>query len=298
MKKKVFAVLMSAMMALSLAACGGSAASSPAATDDSVVSTADGQAAGPDIKVGLICVEDENSGYEADIWSQESFTHTEYADIDPCSISDHYAGNPFAYRTDAIQNAIASVIYELCDRAKMDNLGFVIYANPKVARLLSTFTTWTVQKNTNLAGVQMNYSFGVMTDFETPIRVVSSNRVDAYTLIDAYQENTQEGDKSREYVFKIVAYPMDKFHVTYKHLRFARHLTNSPENAAYADAQNPGGQAVLITTSSQYETIVIQGIQGRVILKNSYLVPDSFCGLVDASALITDGGDADGTDGN
>lgn len=240
---------------------------------------------------------DENSGYEADIWSQESFTHTEYADIDPCSISDHYAGNPFAYRTDAIQNAIASVIYELCDRAKMDNLGFVIYANPKVARLLSTFTTWTVQKNTNLGGVQMNYSFGVMTDFETPIRVVSSNRVDAYTLIDAYQENTQEGDKSREYVFKIVAYPMDKFHVTYKHLRFARHLTNSPENAAYADAQNPGGQAVLITTSSQYETIVIQGIQGRVILKNSYLVPDSFCGLVDASALITDGGNADGTDG-
>ena len=65
MKKKVFAVLMSAMMALSLAACGGSAASSPAATDDSVVSTADGQAAGPDIKVGLICVEDENSGYDA-----------------------------------------------------------------------------------------------------------------------------------------------------------------------------------------------------------------------------------------
>ena len=65
MKKKVFAVLMSAMMALSLAACGGSAASSPAATDDSVVSAADGQAAGPDIKVGLICVEDENSGYDA-----------------------------------------------------------------------------------------------------------------------------------------------------------------------------------------------------------------------------------------
>ena len=66
MKKKVFAVLMSAMMALSLAACGGSAASSPAATDDSVVSSAGGQtAAGPDIKVGLICVEDENSGYDA-----------------------------------------------------------------------------------------------------------------------------------------------------------------------------------------------------------------------------------------
>ena len=138
----------------------------------------------------------------------------------------------------------------------------------------------------------MNHSFGVMTDFDTPIRVVASNRVDAYTLIDAYQaDHVDKGEKSREYIFKIVAYPMDKFHITYKHLRFARHLTNSPENAAYADAQNPGGQAVLITTSYQYETISIQGIQGRVICKNSYLVPDSFCGLITTTTV--DGNDAD-----
>lgn len=242
---------------------------------------------------------DQNSGYDADIWSQESFTHTEYADLDPASISPTFAGNPFAYRTDAIQNAIASVIYELCDRAKLDNLGFVIYANPKVARLLKTFVTWTVQKNTAIGGVQMNHSFGVMTDFDTPIRVVASNRVDAYTLIDAYQaDHVDKGEKSREYIFKIVAYPMDKFHITYKHLRFARHLTNSPENAAYADAQNPGGQAVLITTSSQYETISIQGIQGRVICKNSYLVPDSFCGLITTTTVDGSEEDADNaTDG-
>ena len=244
---------------------------------------------------------EQNSGYEADIWSQESFTHTEYADLDPASISPTFAGNPFAYRTDAIQNAIASVIYELCDRAKLDNLGFVIYANPKVARLLKTFVTWTVQKSTAIGGVQMNHSFGVMTDFDTPIRVVASNRVDAYTLIDAYQGEdggAQEGDKSREYIFKIVAYPMDKFHITYKHLRFARHLTNSPENAAYADAQNPGGQAVLITTSSQYETISIQGIQGRVICKNSYLVPDSFCGLIKTTAVTDQDESADNASDN
>lgn len=242
---------------------------------------------------------DQNSGYDADIWSQESFTHTEYADLDPASISPTFAGNPFAYRTDAIQNAIASVIYELCDRAKLDNLGFVIYANPKVARLLKTFVTWTVQKNTAIGGVQMNHSFGVMTDFDTPIRVVASNRVDAYTLIDAYQDgHVDKGEKTREYIFKIVAYPMDKFHITYKHLRFARHLTNSPENAAYADAHNPGGQAVLITTSSQYETISIQGIQGRVICKNSYLVPDSFCGLITTTTVDGNDTDADNSSDN
>ena len=137
----------------------------------------------------------------------------------------------------------------------------------------------------------MNHAFGVLTDTDIPIRVVSSNRVDAYTLIPAYQDGAVEGDMSREYFFKIVAYPMDKFHISYKHLRFARHLTNSPENAAYADAQNPGGAAVMVTTSSQYKTIAIQGIQGRVICKNSYLVPDSKAGLV--ATTNVDGGEGD-----
>jgi hypothetical protein len=231
---------------------------------------------------------DKYNGYDSDVWGLESYTATEYADMNPCSITKNFAGNPWEYRTDAIHNAVASVIYELCDRGKLDNLGFVIYSNPKCARLLQKYVTWTVQKSTEIGGVQMNHAFGVMTDFDLPIRVVASNRIDAYTLIPAYQEGATEGEMSREYFFKIVAYPMDKFHISYKHLRFARHLTNSPENAAYADAQNPGGAAVMVTTSSQYKTIAIQGIQGRVICKNSDLVPDSNAGLVTTTNAVTD----------
>lgn len=223
---------------------------------------------------------DEYDGYESNIWNLESYTHTEYVDLDPTSISPTFAGDPFEYRSNAIHNALNSLIYELCDKGKLENLGFVIYANPKCARLIKKFVTWTTTKATTIGGVQMNHSFGVMTDESTPIRVVASNRVDAYTIIDAYQPDADDDDKSREYFFKIVAYPMDNFHISYKHLRFARHLTNSPENAAYADAQNPGGAAVMVTTSSQYETIAVQGIQGRVICKNSVLVPDSKAGIV------------------
>ena len=224
---------------------------------------------------------DKYDGVDTDVFALESYTCTEYIDLDPTAISPNFAGDPWEYRTNAINNAIATVIYELCDRGKLDNLGFVIYANPKAARLLNKFTTWTVQKSTEIGGVVMNHAFGVLTDTDVPIRVVSSNRVDAYIAIPAYQEDTDpETDISLEYFFKIVAYPMDKFHISYKHLRFARHLTNSPENAAYADAQNPGGAAIIVTTSSQYKTIAIQGIQGRVICKNSVLVPDSKAGLV------------------
>ena len=227
-------------------------------------------------------------GYDSDIFALESYTHTEYVDLDPTSISPSFAGDPWEYRTNAIHNATLSTIYELCDRGKLDNLGFVIYANPKAARLINKFVTWTVQKSTEIGGVQMNHAFGVLTDTDIPIRVVASNRVDAYITIPAYQEGAREGDVSREYFYKIVAYPMDKFHISYKHLRFARHLTNSPENAAYADAQNPGGAAVVVTTSSQYKTISIQGIQGRVICKNTVLVPDIKAGLVPTTNVDDD----------
>ena len=237
---------------------------------------------------------DMYDGYDSDVFALESYTHTEFVDLDPTSISPTFAGDPWEYRTNAIHNAINSVIYELCDRGKLENLGFVIYANPKACRLLNKFVTWTVKKSTEIGGVQMNHSFGILTDSDLPIRVVASNRVDAYTLIPAYQkdekgEDLPEGTMSKEYFFKIVAYPMDKFHISYKHLRFARHLTNSPENAGYADINNPGGQAVLITTSAQYKTISVQGIQGRVICKNTVLVPDIKAGVT-TPANITDGG--------
>lgn len=237
---------------------------------------------------------DKYDGYDSDVFALDSYTHTEYVDLDPCSISKNFAGDPWEYRTNAIHNAIASLIYELCDRGKLENLGFVIYANPKATRLLSKFVTWTVSKSTEIGGVQMNHAFGVVTDTEIPIRVVASNRVPAYTTIPASMiptyaamEDLTDEDVSREYFFHIVAYPMDKFHISYKHLRFARHLTNSPENAGYADIHNPGGQAVLVTTSSQYKTIAIQGIQGRVICKNSQLVPDAMAGLVTTTTADT-----------
>ena len=74
MRKKIFAVIMTAVMAVSMAACGGSSSSAPAETpaaDASVAADAgDAAATGEakdiaDLKVGLICVEDENSGYDA-----------------------------------------------------------------------------------------------------------------------------------------------------------------------------------------------------------------------------------------
>lgn len=219
-------------------------------------------------------------GQNSDAFKLESYVHTEMVDLDPTSRVNAFAGDPYKYMTSAIDNGIRSVIYELCDKGKLDGMAFVIFCNPKAARLLKEFANWTVQKSSTMGGVKMNHAFGIMTDTDIPIRVVSSSRIDAYVEIPAYQDGASEGDKSRELFYQIVAYPMDPFHITYKHLRFARHIINSPENGAYQDAMNPGGAAMNVMTTSQYKTISIQGIQGRVILKNSTLAPDSAAGLI------------------
>ena len=61
MKKKILALLLTLVMALSLTACGGQEETSDTPADEGG-ETSQGETA--DIKVGLICVHDQNSGYD------------------------------------------------------------------------------------------------------------------------------------------------------------------------------------------------------------------------------------------
>ena len=58
MKKKFLAMLLALTMALSLAACGGdSGTEEPSGSEDAGISA-------ETVKIGLICVHDQNSGYD------------------------------------------------------------------------------------------------------------------------------------------------------------------------------------------------------------------------------------------
>ena len=62
--KKFLAMLLALVMVLSLAACGGDKAEEPAQSGEPVT-TEPAEETGAEVKVGLICVHDENSGYDA-----------------------------------------------------------------------------------------------------------------------------------------------------------------------------------------------------------------------------------------
>ena len=72
--KKLLALILALVMSLSLVACGGSNnnAAEPAADNNAADETetpaandeTEAPAANSDVKIGLICVEDENSGYD------------------------------------------------------------------------------------------------------------------------------------------------------------------------------------------------------------------------------------------
>ena len=62
--KKFLAMLLALVMVLSLAACGGSKTEAPAETEKPA-ETEQTEEPASDVKIGLICVHDENSGYDA-----------------------------------------------------------------------------------------------------------------------------------------------------------------------------------------------------------------------------------------
>lgn len=233
-----------------------------------------------DIKEALEIVRASSSTPSETVFDNSSYTMTEYADFDPTFISPTFAGDPFEYRTNILYNALRSLILSLCDKAKMDNLGFVVYGNPKVISLLKGYVKWTWKSGeTSLAGTKMNYSAGLITDMGIPVRVVSSNTFDPFVKVDDYT-GSHEGSQFNEYYLNVVAYPMDDKHITTKHLRWNNYCAVSPNNAQYRDPHSPGGEAAVVTQTSSYLTYTYQGITGRVVCHNSALAPDAEAGLI------------------
>lgn len=200
------------------------------------------------------------NGVTTDIYKLESLAQVQTVDIEPPL---GFAGDPFKYISTAIQFRLKSIIHQLTELTKMEGLSFIIVGNPMATQLLSEFTSWKSQQGASIGGITVNNAYGFATDMGANVRVVSTN------LYDAYTKELVEPSKKRELVLHIYGYPTSPDHISFKHLKYTSHLLTSQSQTAYQSSNAPGGAYNIVTATSRFKTLAVQGIQARLVILNS-----------------------------
>ena len=210
------------------------------------------------------------NGVDTDTWNLEPTVQTFTADLNP---PKYFAGDPFKYVSSVVQFRLKSVIYQLTEATKLEGLSFIIAGNPKATQLLSEFVNWSQNAGTSIGGINVNRSYAFDTKLGGNVRVVASNIYDAYT-VDPVQSKDPDGQTQsvRELVLHIYGYPTDSEHISYRHLKYTSHLFTSQSQTAYQSTKAPAGAYNIVTATSRFKSIAVQGIQARLILLNSAIV--------------------------
>lgn len=200
------------------------------------------------------------NGVTTDAYKLESLAQTYKVDLNP---PQYFAGDPFKYISTAIQFKIKSIIHQLTELTKLDDLSFVIVGNPMACQLIAEFIDWKATQGTSIGGINVNGSYGFATDMGANVRVVGSN------LYDAYTPDKVEDTDQRELVLHIYAYPTTPDRITFRHLKYTSHLMTSQSQTAYQSTQAPGGAYNIVTATSRFRTMSVQGIQADLIMLHS-----------------------------
>lgn len=200
------------------------------------------------------------NGVTTDIYKLESMANTYTVDLNPPA---YFAGDPFKYVSSAIQFRLKSIINQILELTKLDDLSFIIVGNPMATQLITEFVNWKVQNGSTIGGISVNNSYGFATDLGANVRVVATNLYDAYTV-----EPTADTSE-RELVLHIYGYPTSAEHISFRHLKYTSHLFTSQSQTAYQSTQAPAGAYNIVTATSRFHTMAVQGIQAKLVLLNS-----------------------------
>ena len=200
------------------------------------------------------------NGVSTDTYNLESSAQTYTVDLNPPA---YFAGDPFKYISTAIQFRLKSIIHQTLELTKLDDLSFVIVGNPMATQLITEFVNWKAQSGSNIGGISVNNSYGFGTDLGANVRVVATNLYDAYTV------DPTKTTGERELVLHIYAYPTSAEHISFRHLKYTSHLFTSQSQTAYQSTSAPGGAYNIVTATSRFHTMAIQGIQAKLVLLNS-----------------------------
>lgn len=203
---------------------------------------------------------DKYYGVDTDVFKLESVVKQFSVDLNPPA---YFAGDPFKYRSSAIQFKLKGVLHQMIDELKLDGLSFVIVGNPKATQLITEFVNWKSQTGSNIGGISVNDSYGFATDLGANVRVVASN------LFDAYSTEVVDATGKRELVLHIYGYPTDSEHISFKHIKYTSHLFTSQSQTAYQSTTAPAGAYNIVTATSRYTNMAVQGIQARLYMLHS-----------------------------
>ena len=67
----------------------------------------------------------------------------------------------------------------------------------------------------------------------------------------------------------IYAYPTSPDRLTFRHLKYTSHLLTSQSQTAYQSTNAPGGAYNIVTATSRFHTMSVQGIQADLIMLHS-----------------------------
>lgn len=143
--------------------------------------------------------------------------------------------NKFVTRSSWIQSELKydlnQFINELKVKLRNQDLMFVVYGHPNNITLIQDNVNWIIDENTKIGGIQLDYRFGVMTANKNRIHVVS----------------TLKCPKARG--LRVVAYPLTKEIITFKHYKYSMNIENAYRNALTPLTPNVMGTSRYLTTS-------------------------------------------------
>lgn len=192
---------------------------------------------------------DKYKGIELDPMGFNSFIREQEFD---CDSSTQTVALQSEYIQKMLKFYVDRFVIDICDSAKVENMTFVIYGNPRYISLLDPEVNWVVKSGDSIGGVKANYSYGVMNAGGLKIQVVSTMKYDA------------NDDRK----LRFIPYPLSDDQMTFKHYKYTTHILTA-QNSGYRSATRPGGSATYLMGTTRNTTAAVQGIQGSIAFKNT-----------------------------
>lgn len=191
-------------------------------------------------------------GIEVDPLAFTSFIRKQTFDCDHTATSGILQSE---YIEKMLKFYIDRFVIDITDTAKLEDMTFVIYGNPRYVSLLGANVNWVVQAGDMVGGIKANYSYGVMNSGGVKIQIVSTNKID-----------------SKKYKsLRVIPYPLSEEQMTFKHYKYTTHILTTA-NSGYKAADRPGGSMTNLMGTTRCTTASIQGIQGEIAFENDSFI--------------------------